>query len=110
MSDNLYRERAHIIAALATQWPAVLSYADPQEPDWAVIFIYSPAGQLSWHIAPDDIELFPHVPIVSSEDRTAAWDGHSTEEKFRRIQLLCRLSEIPPAIQLRSRRSLRGQL
>jgi hypothetical protein len=44
---------------------------DPAEPEWPVAFIELPQqGQVSWHI--------PQHPI--------AWDGHTTEEKYQRIE------------------------
>jgi hypothetical protein len=43
---------------------------DPQETEWPVAFIQLPTGQVSWHLP-----QFSHP-----------WDGHSTEEKFRRIR------------------------
>jgi len=47
---------------------------DPNEPDWPVAYIELPfGGQVSWHMP-----AFPQ-----------AWDGHTTEEKFRRIDRLC---------------------
>ncbi len=42
---------------------------DPAEPEWPVAFIELPEGQASWHL--------PQHPTP--------WDGHTTEEKFRRI-------------------------
>lgn len=42
---------------------------DPSEPEWPVAFIDLPTGQVSWHL--------PQHPT--------AWDGHSTPEKYRRI-------------------------
>lgn len=48
---------------------------DPDEPEWPVAFVELPLpagapGQVSWHL--------PQHP--------RAWDGHSTEEKYRRVQ------------------------
>jgi hypothetical protein len=43
---------------------------DPEEPEWPVIYIELPTGQVSWHMPPH--------PVL--------YDGHSTEEKYRRIQ------------------------
>ena len=43
---------------------------DPNEPEWPVVYIELPTGQVSWH-----------MPQHSEE-----WDGHSTEEKFERIK------------------------
>jgi hypothetical protein len=43
---------------------------DPSEPEWPVAFIELPTGQVSWHL--------------KQHERT--WDGHDTEEKYRRVQ------------------------
>jgi hypothetical protein len=45
-----------------------------------VLFITLPTGQVSWHIASADLDLFRHVPFG-----TATWDGHDVEEKYRRL-------------------------
>jgi hypothetical protein len=42
---------------------------DPNEPDWPVVYIDLPTGQVSWHIEP----------------YKGTWDGHTTEDKYRRI-------------------------
>lgn len=78
---GVYRERAYLVAHLAAVYPSVLvPGADPEEPDWPVLFVDLPSGQVSWHIAPDDLDLFGHVRLGS-----AAWDGHSTQEKYARL-------------------------
>lgn len=43
---------------------------DPKEPEWPVAYIELPTGQVTWHVAPHPIE----------------WDGHSTEEKYKRVR------------------------
>lgn len=43
---------------------------DPKEPDWPVVYIELPTGQVSWHM--------PAHPV--------AYDGHTTDEKYQRIQ------------------------
>jgi len=85
---DVYTERSYLVAYLAVKYPAVMSYNDPNEPDWPVIYIESPEGQLSWHIAPHDVEIFSHVKKVEPEEIT--WDGHSTELKYERILRLIR--------------------
>lgn len=40
------------------------------EPEWPVVYIHLPTGQISWHIP-------QHV---------VGWDGHNTEEKYKRIR------------------------
>jgi hypothetical protein len=42
---------------------------DPAEPEWPVVYIELPTGQVSWHMP-----QHPHE-----------FDGHTTEEKYRRI-------------------------
>lgn len=42
---------------------------DPDAPEWPVIYIELPTGQVSWH-----------MPQHESD-----WDGHTTEDKYQRI-------------------------
>lgn len=65
------RNRA-IVTAVLLAWGLGLPAGfriDPNEPEWPVAFIELPTGQISWHL--------PQYPTP--------WDGHSTEEKYRRI-------------------------
>lgn len=80
--SEVYRERARLIAYLATRWPAVI-WQDSSE--WPIIYLTSPAGQLSWHLSADDLDLFEHVARLPP-DATNPWDGHNTAEKYRRLQ------------------------
>lgn len=84
MSDSVYRERARLVAHLATIYPSTIGYTDPSEPDWAVVYVNGPEGQMGWHVAPDDIDLFGHV----QSDDGAVWDGHTTDEKYNRLYRL----------------------
>jgi len=45
-----------------------------------VVFIDTPVGQLSWHIPDHDMHLFHDIPSY-----TGKWDGHSQEERDRRL-------------------------
>lgn len=83
--EHVYRERARLVALLASLWPAVRAYSDPAEPEWSVVYVDSPTGQLSWHIAERDLDLFTHVEFVPPNHPLAQWDGHTTNEKFLRI-------------------------
>lgn len=76
-----YRERAQLLALLAAIYPSHMQ-PDPAEPDWPVLYLALTTGQATWHIAPDDLELFGHV----RRDLREAWDGHTTEEKYRRVR------------------------
>lgn len=87
VTDAVYRERAALVAHLASMLPAVLVHgADASEPEWPVCFVRLPTGQVSWHIAPADLDLFDHVPAVHASSPAAPkWDGHSTDEKYQRL-------------------------
>lgn len=82
MTQDVYTERAALIAALSKLFPASLE-TDPAQPDWPVCIIDLPTGQVSWHVSPDDLQMFEHLPTGQRE-----WDGHSTEEKYRRLAAL----------------------
>lgn len=88
----VYRERSFLVAYLASQHPSYIGYTDPAEPKWAVVTIRTPAGQMSWHIAPEDRELFEGIPM---ELEPTDWDGHTTEMKYDRLYNLTRW---PPTI------------
>lgn len=80
----LYRGRATLAAHIASMYPASLGYTDPETPDWPVLMILGPFGQMTWHIAPGDIELFHHV---STREDFPAWDGHTSEQAYGRLAL-----------------------
>jgi hypothetical protein len=93
--DSAYRERAHLIALLTALYPSHIGYTDPSAPDWAVIIIEAPTGQLSWHIAPDDMDLFSHVQDTN-RIICRGWDGHTTDQKYERIRALTATTETLP--------------
>jgi len=70
------------------------------EDDWRnIVFVRIPTGQLSWHIHDSELPMFAFLPVRAplklscdpEDDRLIplasrwAWDGHTTEEKYRRI-------------------------
>jgi hypothetical protein len=84
--DRAYRERAHLVAHLASLYPSHIGHTDPAAPDWAVVIIEGPTGQMSWHIAPRDMDLFEHVDGAYAD--SPVWDGHTTEQKYERLHAL----------------------
>lgn len=46
---------------------------DPKEPEWPVVYIELPTGQVSWHLPQHNEE----------------YDGHSTGEKYLRLHKYC---------------------
>ncbi|WP_367139257.1 hypothetical protein [Saccharothrix sp. HUAS TT1] len=89
--DEVYRERARLAAVLAALFPAVLCDHDPTFPDRVMLYIDTPAGQISYHIDRRELDLFDHVPQVDPDSPDApVWDRHTTEEKDRRLKVLAR--------------------
>lgn len=83
--DAIYAERnaaALAFAGLAVDlgW-AVGTITDPLEPDWPVLIVETPRGQVSWHLQRRELPewLKPH---------RHDWDGHTTPEKNRRLARL----------------------
>jgi len=80
--DDVYRDRnllAQLAAVLAQQCGLhVGTGVDAEEPDWPVIYIDLPSGQVSWHVPRG--ELVARLKPYGQE-----WDGHPGPEKERRI-------------------------
>jgi hypothetical protein len=86
--DGAYRERAQLLALLATMADsAVLAPAlDIDDEDgWHLLYLNAAGRQMSWHIAPRDVELLRHIERVDVADPRAQWDGHTTDEKYAHI-------------------------
>ncbi|MCX5601587.1 hypothetical protein OOK29_25895 [Streptomyces phaeochromogenes] len=84
--DGAYRERAQLLALLASLHPSVIAPApDVDEGGWQILYLWIGGKQASWHIAPRDAELYAHVEHVPTDDRRAQWDGHTTEQKYAHI-------------------------
>lgn len=80
--DAVYAERNAVVLAFAVAmrelgWP-IGKAVDPTEPDWPVLLIETPRGQVSWHFQAHDLPAW--VP-----EHPHPWDGHSTDEKYRRL-------------------------
>lgn len=84
--DAAYEERNALVAALSKIFPAwrELHSQDDEawDKDWMnIIYIDSPVGQLSWHIHTKELANFNHLEFREG----SSWDGHTTEEKYRRL-------------------------
>jgi hypothetical protein len=83
--DDVYAERNAVVLAFAAMalsagW-RIGQLADEAEPDWPVLMIDTPAGQVSWHFRAEDMpDLSPPYP--------GEWDGHETPEKYERLRIL----------------------
>lgn len=90
--DEVYTERAHLVALLAAVYPAVKTPAlDVAESGWWLVYLYASEQQLSWHVGPEDAYLLAGVPAVPSTDWRAQWDGHTNAQKHARIRQMLRL-------------------
>ncbi len=85
--EGAYHERNQVVAALAKVFPSSLErhVGEDWGPDWLwVCIIDLPAGQVSWHIQTSELGLFTQIPRETGR----VWDGHDTEEKYRRLRAL----------------------
>lgn len=84
--DEAYAERNRLVALLTLLFPASLERHPENEvweDDWRwIVFIDLPTGQVSWHIHDSELPLFEHI----SRNQGRVWDGHTTEEKYLRIE------------------------
>lgn len=89
--DSAYAERNKLVAALSKVFPSSLErHPDIDrtwEDDWRWIVMFDlPTGQVSWHIHDSELGMFGHLPRERSTHHS--WDGHTTEEKYDRLQAL----------------------
>lgn len=75
-------QAAQLLAVLASAagWRVGVG-SDPAEPNWPVLYVDTPEGQVSWHLPKN--ELMVDLPSYDGE-----WDGHSVKEKRQRIARL----------------------
>lgn len=87
--DAAYLERNKLVALLATLYPSGLKRTaiEGWSEDWhGCVYIDFPWGQASWHYHDSHAHLFDGLPPYKG-----VWDGHSTEQKYNRIQYATRL-------------------
>ena len=48
------------------------------DPEWPILYIDLPTGQVSWHIPKKDI-------LTDFQEYNGKWDGHDLHEKRRRL-------------------------
>jgi hypothetical protein len=85
-ADAAYNERNRLVALLATLFPSGIARTaiEGWDPEWhGCVYIDLPTGQASWHYHDREAHMFDHLPPYRGK-----WDGHTTEEKYRRIEEL----------------------
>jgi hypothetical protein len=95
----VYVDRAHVLALLATH--PVFSALGPRlstDPQGevgrsTVLVLHGLTGQITFHLADEDLDLLEHVPWAAEDDPLAVWDGHTKDMARSRmanlVQLLC---------------------
>lgn len=84
--DAAYLERNQVVAALAKCFPSgtAKTAIEGWSEDWhGCVYIDLPTGQASWHFHDSHAYLFADLPAYKGK-----WDGHTTEEKYRRVSML----------------------
>lgn len=56
--DDVYAERNKVVTALAKLYPSGWGRVDT-DPDWLVLYIDLPTGQVSWHFTRAEFEASP---------------------------------------------------
>lgn len=91
LADKAYAERNKVVAALANvsvklRLPVLIGThemveGEPWDEEWKnVLYIKTPAGQISWHFHKSEMHLIEHH--VHTEVK---FDGHTTEQKYDRL-------------------------
>lgn len=89
VKNQAYAERNKVLsltARMAQKLGLNVGLGKDESPDadpdyfW-ILFIDLPNGQTSWHLRNDEVDaMFGFLPVYRTP-----WDGHSTEEKYRRV-------------------------
>ncbi|MYW00236.1 hypothetical protein [Streptomyces sp. SID3343] len=87
----LYRERTHLLAVLAGMYASVLVESAPDLPEYALLVVRLPTGQITRHIHPLDLDLLTHVTRVAPDHQLARWDGTDTATSHDRLRVLARM-------------------
>jgi len=81
--DEAYRQRNHLVAALASMFPAGVRKTNLPgwDAEWhGCVYIDLPNGQISYHYHDREAHLFAALPAYEK-----AWDGHDKETVHARL-------------------------
>lgn len=82
--DKAYEERNRLVALLTKIFPSTRckTAIEGWSEDWhGCVYVQLPTGQVSWHFHNSQAGMFAHVPYTLTK-----WDGHTTAEKYQRIE------------------------
>lgn len=89
--DAAYLERNQVVAALSKCFPSGIARTaiEGWSEDWhGCVYIDLPTGQASWHYHDSQAYLFKDLPPYTKQ-----WDGHTTDEKYKRLAGLSKHDE-----------------
>ncbi len=94
-----YAERQKMVAALTYIFPSHMKRHPDSDTTWEndwrnIVCIHGPAGQMTWHIHDSECHLFGHLNHKPDPFADCEYDGHTTEEKYRRL-----FQSVAPAAQ-----------
>jgi len=86
--DYAYWERNQLVGVLSRLYPSHLAKHPESDKEWEddwrnIVCIHTPAGQVTWHLHDSDMPMFKHLEVDKDH-----WDGHTTEEKYKRLEAL----------------------
>lgn len=90
--EEAYYDRNQLVLVCA-QLAMKIGYSvrvNIDDPDWPVVIINLPQGQISYHVPQD--EMIGEYPM----DYNDSWDGHDLELKRKRIDDFLKETLIPP--------------
>ncbi len=89
--NQAYSERNKCVVAMASMAQRLghtvgIAYHDPNDeawdPEWRTILVIElPTGQVTWHLHDSEKELLSQFQELPDHE----WDGHTTEEKYKRL-------------------------
>lgn len=85
-----YTERNQLVGFISKIYPSHLAKHPASDTKWesdwrTIVCIHSPKGQLTWHIHDSERKYFFHL-----KEQPDHWDGHTTEEKYKRLKRIKR--------------------
>jgi len=92
--DGAYAERNRLVSLLSKVFPSgkKKTAIEGWSEDWhGCVYIDLPTGQASWHYHDSQEALFDHLPLYQG-----TWDGHTTDEKYERIQAIAAGAQAQP--------------
>ena len=100
-ADAAYKERDSLVALAAflldrlsgtaswgrsQAWMTRHPEEEPWDAEWRhIVVLETPKGQMTWHIHDSELHLFK---FISPAPYDWKWDGHSTEQKYKRLENL----------------------